>query len=94
MHDPCDNCNKPCCYGCIYADCEPAEEQVINNKINYDKAIAEIQRHKRYNELESIQEEKNDLLSLIQNSTTLNKYWKDLFFRVLELQKQELQFKI
>lgn len=32
MNDPCDNCNKPCCYGCIYADCEPAEEQVINNQ--------------------------------------------------------------
>ena len=60
----------------------------------YDEVIAEIQRHERYNELESIQEEKNDLLSLIEHSTTLNKYWKDLFFRVLELQKQEFEFKI
>ena len=60
----------------------------------YNEAIAEIKRHERYNELESIQEEKNDLLSLIEHSTTLNKYWKDLFFRVLELQKQELEFKI
>ena len=60
----------------------------------YDKAIAEIQRHERYSELESIREEKNDLISLIEHSTTLNKYWKDVFFRVLELQKQELEFKI
>ena len=29
MIDPCDNCNKPLCYGCIYADCEAAEEQLI-----------------------------------------------------------------
>lgn len=60
----------------------------------YDDAIAEIKRHEKYNELDSIREEKDDLISLIQNSTTLNKYWKDLFFRVLELQKKELEFKI
>lgn len=60
----------------------------------YDEAIAEIKRFERYDELESIREEKNDLISLIQHSTTLSKYWKDLFFRVLELQKQELEFKI
>ena len=60
----------------------------------YDDAIDEIKRHQKYNELESIQEEKNDLISLIECSTTLNKYWKDLFFRVLELQKKELEFKI
>ena len=60
----------------------------------YNDAIAEIKRHQKYNELDSIREEKDDLISLIQNSTTLNKYWKDLFFRVLELQKKELEFKI
>lgn len=60
----------------------------------YDDAIDEIKRHEKYNELDSIREEKDDLISLIQNSTTLNKYWKDLFFRVLELQKKELEFKI
>lgn len=60
----------------------------------YDDAIAEIKRHEKYNEVDSIREEKDDLISLISNSTTLNKYWKDLFFRVLELQKKELEFKI
>ncbi len=24
--DPCDNCNKPCCYDCPYANCDTNEE--------------------------------------------------------------------
>lgn len=60
----------------------------------YDEVIAELKRFERYNALECIRGEKSELLLLIQHSTTLNKYWKDLFFRVLELQKQELEFKI
>ena len=27
MIDPCDNCNKPCCYGCEHAETEATEEQ-------------------------------------------------------------------
>ena len=26
MYDPCDNCNKPCCYGCWYAETDTNEE--------------------------------------------------------------------
>jgi hypothetical protein len=25
-NDPCDNCNKPCCYGCPYAEEEEENE--------------------------------------------------------------------
>ena len=30
MYDPCDNCNKPCCYGCPHADTneEPTAEEI------------------------------------------------------------------
>ena len=30
MYDPCDNCNKPCCFGCLYADTneEPTAEEI------------------------------------------------------------------
>ena len=80
-----------------YIEEKEARKQESKEKVImgiYNDAIAEIKRHQKYNELDSIREEKDDLISLIQNSTTLNKYWKDLFFRVLELQKKELEFKI
>lgn len=30
MYDPCDNCNKPCCFDCSYADTneEPTAEEI------------------------------------------------------------------
>lgn len=35
MYDPCDNCNKPCCYGCQYADndaiAEERKKEILDN---------------------------------------------------------------
>lgn len=57
-----------------------------------DEAIEEIKRFEKFDKLEKIREEKKGLIFLIKTSTTLNKYWKDLFFRVLELERQEKEF--
>ena len=51
-----------------------------------NEAVEEIGR------FEKIRREKEGLIFLIKTSTTLNKYWKDLFFRVLELERQEKEF--
>ena len=35
MIDPCDNCNKPCCYGCEHADNEETEEHIAKERKEY-----------------------------------------------------------
>ena len=35
MIDPCDNCNKPCCYGCEHADHEETEEHIAEKHKKY-----------------------------------------------------------
>ena len=35
MSDPCDNCNKPCCYGCEHTDNEETEEHITKERKEY-----------------------------------------------------------
>ena len=35
MFDPCDNCNKPCCYGCEHAESEEVEEHATKSHKEY-----------------------------------------------------------
>ena len=35
MYDPCDNCNKPCCYGCSYADELSAQREHKERLVTY-----------------------------------------------------------
>jgi hypothetical protein len=32
MSDPCDNCNKPCCYGCEHAESEQSDESIAKER--------------------------------------------------------------
>ena len=47
MHDPCDNCNKPCCVNCEYIESTeyktPCEQFTDNLKISWDYAITKLQ---------------------------------------------------
>ena len=38
MSDPCDNCNRPCCYGCEHADNEETEEHKASLILNIHQA--------------------------------------------------------
>lgn len=62
MYDPCDNCNKPCCYGCVYAEeeNEVLEQFKVDLEHGWDYAIEQLA-----NTTKNI-----DLLSLCQI------YWK------------------
>lgn len=35
MIDPCDNCNKPCCYNCEHTENEPCEKHMTKARKNY-----------------------------------------------------------
>ena len=41
MIDPCDNCNKPCCYGCEHAETDEAIAEERKEHLTYQIHLAE-----------------------------------------------------